>query len=159
MKILSAPISQSFVLESDPDGIAEIVVNQATEGENIERAQLFSKTRYVQTEAFETAAEQDVNPRRLHRKEAYLTLGRVTGLEMAVTNAKGEPVIDKETGDPKVVELFRSKASTDGERVRDAMSETEFNRAWDRLPKAMVNEIVRRVLEVNFDWDPDHVPN
>lgn len=159
MKISSAPISQTFQLKTDPDGVAEIVVNQATEGENIERGELFSNNRYVQTETFETAVEQRINPRRLHRKEAYLTLARMTGFEMAIVDKKGEPVLDKETGLPKTVELFKSKLADSGERVRAAMSETEFNQAWDRLDPAMVREIVTCVLEVNPDWDPDRLPN
>lgn len=142
MKIHSKPLFQTFKLTTDPDGEAEVLVRQAREGENIERNQLFSKTRYVQTNALETAAEQEINPSLLRRKEAYLTLGRVSGLVVVDDNGN-------ET------ELFKSRESSDeGPSVRAAMTETEFNRAWNRLPPEMAREIVDFVYKVNPDWDP-----
>lgn len=83
MRIASKPLMQTFKLNSDPDGQAEIVVRQATEGENIERGEMFSKSTRILEEAATgdvVKYEQAFNMRRIRRREAYLTLGSVTGI-------------------------------------------------------------------------------
>jgi hypothetical protein len=52
-------------------------------------------------------------------------------------------------------ELFRSKETVDGLSIKAAMSETEFNRAWNLLPPEMAAEISECVLQVNPTWDPE----
>lgn len=135
---LSKPILQTFKLTTDPDGVAEVTIRQAREGENIERNGLFSKTRYITT-GLESSAEQDINSGFLRRKEAYLTLARVSGFT-----------------DDNDVELFRSKDENDLPSVKAAMTETEFNRAWARLETKVAREIIKFVYEVNPDWSPTY---
>lgn len=143
MKIKSKAVSQSFHLETDPDGEAVVTVRQAREGETQERNDMLSTVSRVYESRTDNALmklEQSVNRRKLMRKEAYITLGGVTG----VVNEDGE-------------EIFKSKDSVDGPSVRGAMSETAFNMVWDRLPTEVATEIVSFVYVVNPTWDPDNV--
>jgi hypothetical protein len=140
MKVLSFPLFETFPLVSDDEGVAQVTVRQATEGENIERNELFSRTRRIYNDGkAEVTLEQDYNVRKLRRKEAYLTLGKVVGMVIESTGA----------------ELFKYADTGDGPRVRMAMSEDEFNQAWNRLPAPVAEEIVGYVHNVNPDWDPN----
>ncbi len=138
MKVSSTPLMQEFSLESDPDGVAVVLVRQAREGENIERAKMFARTRYGQDSTDGAYAEQEINARLLRRKEAYLTLGRATGFL-----------------DENEKELFRSKETKEGPSVKAAMSEQDFNTAWDRLLPEAAAEIGRDIFEVNATWNPN----
>lgn len=142
MRLDNLPLMETFDLKSDPDKMASVTVRQASEGEAIERSQLLSRTRWVDNGMGERAVEQDINYRRLYRREAYLTLGKLTGIL----------VPDKHGND---VELFRHKETPYGPKVSAEMSESEFNFAWDRLSGDMVREIVGYVHEVNPDWSRD----
>lgn len=139
MNLLSIPVTQTFSLKSDPDGEASVTVRQATEGENILRNEMFAKTRRIVNDEFagEITFEQDYNVRKLRRREAFLVLAEITGITL------------------DGAELFRSADGPDGRRIKSAMTEDEFNTAWDRLPAPVVEEICRYVLDVNISWDPE----
>ncbi len=139
MKIVAFPLSQPLALTSDPDGEALVVVRQATEGENIDRNEMFAKTRRVYNDGnTEVVLEQDYNIRKLRRKEAYLTLASATGFL-----------------DDKGTEMFRSDDKGDGPRVRAAMQEGAFNAAWNKLPAPVVEEIIAQVYVTNPEWNPN----
>lgn len=138
MKINSLPLMKTYKLENDPDGVATIVVRQATEGETIERNEMFTKQSrsYEDTDSGEIVRfEQHYNIRKVRRKEAYLTLASVTG----ITNEKNK-------------ELFKSVNGPDGPRIKSGMTEEQFNAAFDMLPTSVANEIYQKVLLVNPDW-------
>jgi hypothetical protein len=143
MKISASPLMQTFSLESDPEGVAQVTIRQAREGENIERSELFARTQRVfdDTLVGTIRLETEYNQLRLRRKEAYLTLASITGIQ------------DAETGD----EWFRSGETVDGASIRAVMSEAEFNRKWGLLPPDMVREIVRLVHRVNPTWNPERL--
>lgn len=138
MKFEAFVLSSPFALTTDPDGDAIVTVRQATEGENIERNELFAKTRRVYNDGqTEVVLEQDYNIRKLRRKEAYLTLGSATGFEFG-----GK-------------ELFDTKDDGDGPRIRGAMKESAFNTSWNRLKGPMVEEIMEQIYLVNPEWNPN----
>lgn len=138
-RIQSKPLLKTFKLASDVDGEAEIVVRQAREGEHIERNNLFAKQTRVYDQSDDIKLQQEFNRRALARKEAYITLGRVTG----ITDEHGN-------------ELFKTKESDDGPSVKAAMSEQEFNRKWNLLDPRLAAEIVEAVYDVNPLWDPNY---
>lgn len=146
MKISSIPLSEQFDLKTDPSGETTIIVRQAREGENIERNDFFSKITRVYEDPMlgsmgldgRLKLQVEQNEKRLRRKEAYLTLGSVTGLTY-------------EDG----TELFRSQDTVDGRSVKAAMSEEAFNRAWALLPSDMATEISEHVRSVNLAWSPE----
>lgn len=142
MKIKAKAVLQSFNLTSDPEGQATVTVRQAREGETQERIDMFSTTTriYEETDGAQLKLQQNVNRRKLMRKEAYLTLASITG----IVDESGE-------------ELFRSKETVDGPSIRAGMSETAFNLTWDRLPPEVATEIVEFVYETNPTWDPNRV--
>lgn len=140
MRIESTPLIQEFNLETDPDGVASVSVRQATEGENIQRAALFARTTRILEEADTGDTikyEQEYNARQLRRKEAYLTLASISGIV-----------------DEKDHEWFKSGPGKDGPRISNAMSEGQFNDAWDRLPGNVADEIIRHIHSVNVGWSP-----
>lgn len=138
MQFEAAVLSAPLALTTDPEGEAIVTVRQATEGENIERNELFAKTRRIYNDGnSEVTLEQDYNIRKLRRKEAYLTLATATGFVFQ--------------GD----ELFSTKDEGDGYRVRAAMKEGVFNAAWNRLPGPMVEEIVAHIYTINPEWNPN----
>lgn len=148
MKIASKPISQTFNLECDPEEVAMVQVNQAREGEHLERMDMFSRVTRVYEDSTlrgmgigdgKLRLQVEQNARRLRRKEAYLTLASLTGFLV-------------EDGGGKTVELFRSEGSVDGRWIKNAMTEDEFNMAWAMLPRDAVEEISQYVLEVNPTW-------
>jgi len=137
MKVVSKPIIETFKLETDPDGDATVTVRQAREGENIERAAAFAETTRMYTQdSDDMQIKQRYNRRELVRLEAYLTLGRVTG------------IVDEDGN-----ELFKSKDGKDGPSVREGMSQNDFNHSWGLLAPDVVAEIVGYVYDVNPTWD------
>ncbi len=139
MRILSLPIMETFDLVSDPDGKAQVTIRQAREGENIERNEMFARTTriYNDDQIGEIKLQQEYNQRKLRRKEAYLTLGRFTGVE-----------------DENAKELFSFAETKDGPSIKVAMDESQFNSAWGKLPPEAAAEVSRLVYQVNPTWDP-----
>lgn len=136
MKVLAFPTMKTFDLKSDPEGVAKVTVRQASQGENIQRQDAGSTRRQVWgDDTDKMAIEFDYNFLELQRKEAYLTLASVTGIE-------------DEFGNP----LFRSAETSRGARVSAAMSEDEFNAAYNKLPAEVCEEIAGYVHEVNPSW-------
>jgi hypothetical protein len=137
--VLSKPlIVEDNLLALDPTGETIVVARQATEAENILRSQMFAKTTRVLSdeEVGDVRIEQDYNARLLRRKEAYLSLCKIEGIQ-----ADG-------------AELFRSGVTADGQRISSGMSETEFNSAWGKLPPEVANAIMEVVYRANPDWNP-----
>ena len=148
MKIETHAVIEEFALESDPEGQATVIIRQATEGDNIARSSLFDKTERViddETLGAQVTLRTEFNQRKLRRKEAYLTLGSVTGI-MVPGRKEGE-----------YVELFDTGMTVDGPSVKHVMTERAFNAAWDRLPPLAAEEIGRLVRRVNPTWDPEQV--
>lgn len=147
MKIDALPIQKTFDLESDPDGNATVTVMQARHGEDIERNDMFSSiTRIYEDPILNSIGldgrlklQTNQNILRIRRKEAYLTLARISG----ITDGSGH-------------ELFRSKDGPGGERIRYAMDESEFAAAWGMLPNEVIREISEKIYEVNPHWAPDY---
>jgi hypothetical protein len=140
MRVLSLPLIEVFPLKADPEKKAEVTIRQAREGENIERNEMFSRTTRIYDDNVlgEIRLQQEYNQRKLRRKEAWLVIGRVTG----VLGDDGE-------------ELFKSAEGIDGPSVREAMSEEAFNRAWGKLPPEAAAEISTYVHKINKTWDPN----
>lgn len=146
MKITAIPIQQTFNLESDEDGIASVTIRQAREGEQVERQDFFSRVSRVYEDPLlgniglsgRIRLETEQNRLRLLRKEAYLTLARVSNITLSDGN-----------------ELFRTETTVDGPSVRAAMTEDEFNRAWGLLPSEVAAEISQYVHDVNVQWSDD----
>ena len=146
MKITTFPLMKEFPLKCDESGEAYVKVRQAREGENAERDDMFSTiTRVFEVPEIDgvqvdgnVKLETSQNPTKTRRKEAYLTLASIRG----ITDEAGN-------------ELFRHSGTVDGDMVRGAMSESEFNRVWNRLPPDAVSEIMGYVYELNPTWDPD----
>jgi hypothetical protein len=138
--VLSAPLIKEAILSADASGEATVVARQATEAENILRNEMFARTSRVINDdvAGEIRLEQDYNVRKLRRKEAFLTLNKVVGIQ-----------------DERGAELFRYAITADGERVSAGMKEDEFNKAWGRLPGSIITEIMDVVYEANPDWNPN----
>ena len=138
MKVLAFPTMQSFDLKTDPEGLAKITVRQASQGENILRQDAGSTRRQVWGDDTERMSiEFDYNGLELQRKEAYLTLALVSGIEDEMGNV-----------------LFRSAETSRGPRVSAAMTEDEFNAAYNKLPADVCEEIAGYVHEVNASWGP-----
>jgi hypothetical protein len=136
MIIALKPTLKSFNLKSHPE--VEVTVRQASENENISRNDMFAKSTRIfdDNELGEIRVQQEYNRRKLWRREAYLTLASISGIN-----------------DPDGNPLFRTKDGKDGERISRAMTETEFNEMWGALPSSVVDEIVEQcVHEVNVTW-------
>jgi hypothetical protein len=149
LKIQMKPVKQGFKLICDEDKIAEVTINQAREGEHLERQDMFSRVTRVYEDPTlrglgigdgKLRLQVEQNTRRLRRKEAYLTLSSITG------------IVDDEGS-----ELFRAGDGTDGIWIKSAMTEDEFNLAWAMLPREVTEEIAEYVLDVNPDWDATRV--
>ena len=140
MKIAKFPVTKEFQLNTDPDGKATVVIRQAREGENTDREEMFGTVRriYDMNDDFvdDVTLETSENKKKTRRREAYLVLGSVTGIE-----------------DEDGKELFKSKDSVDGKSVRNAMSEPAFSLACNMLPPETIEEIMEYVYEVNPMWD------
>ena len=139
MIITMKPLVRTFQLAESPE--VEVTVRQASEDENIQRADLFAKSERIfgDDEVGEVRVKQEYNRRKLHRKEAYLTLASISNLT-------------DENGD----ELFKVKETKNGTSISKGMKEAEFNEAWGLLPATITEEIVGFVHAVNVTWDPDH---
>ncbi len=136
MKISMKPVTQTFKLSADPEGLTTITIKQATNGDNIRRNQLMESQSWSDDPITgERKLTIRWNPARRARLESFLTLA-------------GADLEDEDTGKP----LFRFKDGKNGPEL--AMTEQEFNYVWDHLPQAIVDEIYEFVLQVNPQWDP-----
>lgn len=135
---LIAPIREEFVLkrtdeltESEGDATA-IAIRQASQGEYERRQQMFSEwSRGYDPISGEERVVQRLNVEMLKRLEVYLTLA-----DCNIEDVDGKP-------------LFKFKND------KLAMSETDFNRAWAKLPLVTATEIHECVLKVNKSWDSE----
>jgi hypothetical protein len=131
-------IVKDFILESDETGEAKVVIRQATQGDVVRRADLFSRATQVvsmtDADGDTMRYEQQFNVHKQRRMEIYLTLVGASGFE-----------------DEKGKALFRVKQVSGEERIH--MSEQEFNKAIDLLPPDVFLEIHKCVLDVNTMWD------
>jgi hypothetical protein len=139
---LVAPLVREFTLDKTDEFYenegesTKVSIAQASQGENVRRVALFDEVTRVITERDENgdiSIKQRWNMAELKRKEAFLTL-------------VGCNIVDGDTGDP----LFKFK--TEKSRPRLAMSETQFNAAWDSLPPMVAEEIHEKVMLVNVSW-------
>ena len=132
------PIVKDFVLEADETGETKIVIRQATQGDVIRRADLFSRATQVVSltdgEGDTMRYEQQFNVHKQRRMEIYLTLTGAVGFE-----------------DENGKALFRIKEVKGETRLN--MSEQEFYKAIDLLPPEVFLEIHKHVLDVNPIWD------
>lgn len=128
---LSKPEIVEFKLKTDPDGEAVVRIRQATTDDMVARDAIFSRMT-----SDSAGTHQYFNPKEIYRMEAYRVIASITGI-----------LLDEE-------EVFQSKElSGQGERVRHAMSEKQFFKAWGMLPPDVTKEIVDYVHEVNPVWD------
>lgn len=138
MRVTTIPVTKTFELDSVPEyeGIrGTITVRQAKEAETIEEAELFSE----QTHVFDDAeigryqVKRRWNPHMLIRYRAYKLLCACN--------------LEDEDGNP----LFEFK--TDKKGVGHvSTSQNDFFRTWGVLDPVIVDEIYRRILEVNPQW-------
>lgn len=138
-KIMTKPISQMTKLDyydpEQPDVSIEVEFRQATSGDDLRVASLFSKQRQIWNDANlgETVLERDWNWREVERFRVYLTLVSCN-------------LID-ENEDP----VFKFKSTRDGERL--SMSQIEFNNAFDVLPSEITKQMYMACLVSNPQWD------
>jgi hypothetical protein len=118
-----------------PDEAIEVEFRQASSGDDLRVASLFSKQRQIfnDEQLGETIIEREWNWREVERFRVYLTLC-------------GCNLID-ENEDP----VFRFKTTRDGDRLD--MNHTEFNAAYDALPSEITKEMYMACLAVNPQWD------
>jgi len=128
---------KEFILEESDKIIGntteptKISVRQASQGEYTRRQDLFSSwKRQFDPEVGGDVVIQHFNYEIMKRLEVYLTLADC----------------NIEDSDGSVLFRFR-----DG---RISMQESEFNKAWGKLPLIIANEIHQKVLAVNPDWGP-----
>lgn len=132
-RVVQRPAVQRFEIK-DTDEVYDpiiVVVNQSTEtdyGQLMDRA----RPQVSWDEEGNPSQKSNLNPIFLRRYAAYRTLGSVGNL------------VDEEGK-----ELFRSATEGKIERVRHAMSESEFNDVWDILDPKILDEIAKCVMQVN----------
>lgn len=126
---LKAPITEEFTLPLTDAKFGEegqeptkITIKQASTGEHSTRSQLWSKFTR-QFEEEKLQVVQEISPAHVQRKEVFLT--------MIACN------IEDEDGKP----LFSFP-----------LVETEFIKAWNKLPVSVASEIHSKVLKVNPIW-------
>jgi len=138
VKIIAETIEKSFKLLTDPEEKAEVSFRQATFGEDIARQEMFAKRTQVFTDGDdgEYRVEQAYNQLDIHVREIFLTLSAATGFVDKVGN-----------------EVFRFK-DYEGKHGLD-MNEAEFRKHLLRMTTEQVNEMHKRMLEVNPQWDPN----
>jgi hypothetical protein len=136
MKVTSKPTMQEFELTTDPDGVAKVVIKQATFAQTRFRNELLSKRRYITEDEIggRSAMEQDWNASDVMARDIFLTLA----------DASGFPVDDGE-------ELFKFREGKNGLGVLD-MNEITFGVKLGLLPDEVVEEIHDCVLRVNPQW-------
>lgn len=122
----SAPLYETHEIEFG-GGACLVTVAQATESDMVQRRAMIP------------ANGKTINARRMIRREAYLTLSSVADL----MDGNGK-------------EMFPSAEGTCGVRVRYAMSESDFNHAWNALPRELCDQIYGAVESVNFHWSMPH---
>lgn len=136
MKIASLPTVESFKLETDPEGKAEVTIAQATFGQDREREELFKKQSYVFDDDARGRTEwrQDFNRKDLVLLEIYLTLTDAVG----ITDEDEKDFFDF---DNRPVGIRRVK------------SRNKFLEQISKMPSEVVEELHRCVLKVNPQWD------
>lgn len=132
MKLQMKPLSQSYKLEFDPEGNSTVGVRQATSGDELRLASLSENQGWRDSDRGGRVLELTWNPRVRERLQAFMTL----------THADLEGEDDKP--------IFRFKDGKNGPEI--AMTEHEFNKAWDSLPTKLVDEISEHVLDCNPQW-------
>ena len=134
-KALSEVTKLDFYDPDQPDASIEVEFRQATSGDDLRVASLFSKQRQIWNDEHlgETVLERDWNWREVERFRVYLTL---VGCNLVDENE--EPV-------------FRFKSTRDGDRL--SMNQTEFNSAYDALPSEITKQMYMACLAVNPQWD------
>ncbi len=135
---ISAPVVKEFHLASvdekypveDGDDATTVLILQATQGQNEQRAAVFNRVRRQYSQLGDGTMEetQEIPWVELMRKEVYLTLA---GCNIVDENDKG---------------LFQFK----NEKL--SMSFEGFLKAWHKLPPFVCSEIHKCVLDVNFIW-------
>jgi len=139
MRLNLKPLVKDFELDYrsdiDPDARATVSIRQASTGEQLRIAGLFSEQTQIwdDAEIGTVQLKRKWNPHELHRFRAYLTMA---GCD-----------IEDDDGDP----LFKFRNTKSGAEL--AMSQAQFNAAWDALPPELTQEIHQKVLEVNPQWD------
>jgi hypothetical protein len=132
MAISIKPVVKTFKLLSDPEGVAEIVVRQATQGDAHKRMDLFKKSSRVYRED-EWQVNYEYNSLDQVEVEVWLTLESILG------------VVDDEGN-----ELFGSHQV--GSRMHSAPSLARFKELWNSLPVDVAAEIHDKVIEMNPEW-------
>jgi hypothetical protein len=137
MKLQMKPLSQTYKLAFDPDGIATVSIRQATSGDELRLAKLSENQGWRNSDRGGRVLELTWNPRERERLQAFMTL---TGADLEFEDDKGntEPV-------------FKFRNGKNGPEL--AMTEFEFFKAWDKLPTVLVDEIITHVLDCNPQWD------
>lgn len=137
--IKKAPEAKEFTIPYEGEEII-VGVRQATEGDAIQRADIFAPQERVMEDddLGKITIKTTFNRRALNEAEAYFTLAYVRN------------IVDEDG-----IELFRSKNGSNGERVSNAMSRNAFSEAWGALPSDLAAEITSRIYKVNADWDPN----
>lgn len=128
MQIKKKPIVQEFPLKSDPDGIATVIIRQATFEQDTLRSDAYA-IRRTTWKAEGAVVEENRNIARVYAKEIYATIVGAIGFI-----------------DEKKKEIFQFE---DGKL---AMTETEFNEALGLLDSETVLEIRDCVYRVNPTW-------
>lgn len=139
VKVLSKPVTETFTLESDPDGVASVTIRQATFGDEKAVADLTRKrTRKWKEGVQEIALEDEYSFPEEQSLKIYLTLADATGFF----------VVDKD-GNEKPAFQF-----ADFSGVSRPKNKIEFFATLDRLSPKVVEEIYEKVKKVNPQWDP-----
>lgn len=132
MRLESKPVSKTFSIKADPDGLMQITIRQAAFGESKALAELTKKQRRVIDPSAQLVYEQDFNFLSEYAEKIYLTTENIEGC----TDEHGE-------------ELF--KFIQTGNRRHPANRVAFFN-ALERLPQRIVFEMHDYVLEMNPQW-------
>jgi len=135
---LQPKLTQKFMLETDPEGEAYIVVRQASQGETRRLAELTASQRQVVQEGprgNRIAYEQDFNVYEERSAMIYLTADEIGGIE---------GIDDKK--------LFSMIKPQEPVAFRNIRGMGLFQADLDQLHDSMVAEMTRRVLEVNPQW-------
>lgn len=137
---LKLPLTETFHLESDPDGEATITIQQATVSETEERAALYAKRREIYGDGA-VAVETEFNAVTQYMYDIALVCSDITG------------IVD-EDGNP-----FPGLEMVDKGKVRRAKNRDAFINVLRRLPIEVLTEMHEYVKDVNPDWFPDRLGN
>lgn len=139
MRIAIKPVIQDFELDfrvpDEPDARCHVAIRQARTGEQVRIGNLFAdQTQIWDDESFGTVQlKRKWNPEELKQFRAYLTL---VGCDL-----------EDEDGSP----IFQFRETKNGPEL--SMSQNSFYAAWGKLPAELTDEIHRKILKVNPQWD------